>query len=171
MWFTRTNGISAITNAGQITTYSLPHTPGLLAAGPGGLVWAIDNDHIYRMAASGAVTTFTPPENPTPNRLTGIAAGGDGNVWYSRYPSTIGRLSPAGVFTEYHLSTDPLVTINPARITAGPDGALWFLQLGRNNIGRITTVGVITESAVPPTGELSRITSGPMATCGSGSTT
>jgi streptogramin lyase len=163
MWFTRTTGLSAITDAGQMTTYPLPHTPGLLAAGPGGAVWAMDNDHIYRVSTSGAVTTFTPPEDPTPNRLSGIATGPDGNVWYSRHPSTVGKLSPAGVFTEYHLSTDPLVSIQPSRITAGPDGALWFLQLGRNNIGRITTDGAVSEFALPPdsTGELSTIASGP----------
>jgi streptogramin lyase len=33
-------------------------------------------------------------------------------------------------------------------ITAGPDGALWFTE-ERGQIGRITTVGVITEFAVP----------------------
>jgi virginiamycin B lyase len=35
------------------------------------------------------------------------------------------------------------------RIVAGPDGALWFSEIGRNNIGRITTAGTVTEFAIP----------------------
>ncbi len=32
----------------------------------------------------------------------------------------------------------------PAGITAGPDGALWFTNEGDNSIGRITTAGQVT---------------------------
>jgi len=34
----------------------------------------------------------------------------------------------------------------------GPDGALWFTEYSRNNIGRITTTGVITEFPMPNVG-------------------
>jgi hypothetical protein len=37
---------------------------------------------------------------------------------------------------------------DPYGITAGPDGALWFTEQQSNNIGRITTSGVITEFAI-----------------------
>ena len=37
----------------------------------------------------------------------------------------------------------------PALITTGPDGALWFAEFGASQIGRISTAGVITESAAP----------------------
>src|SRR5262249_42907651 len=43
----------------------------------------------------------------------------------------------------------------PSGITTGPDGALWFVN--NNNIGRITTAGVITEFAIPT------VNSGPIA--------
>src|SRR6266545_890743 len=36
-------------------------------------------------------------------------------------------------------------------ITSGPDGALWFTELGASRIGRITTAGVISEFTVPTT--------------------
>src|SRR6185437_14995063 len=47
----------------------------------------------------------------------------------------------------------------PSLITAGPDGALWFLSVGSGNntlgpsvsIGRITTAGLITQYAIPDT--------------------
>ena len=37
----------------------------------------------------------------------------------------------------------------PDGITVGADGNLWFTERSGNNIGRITTAGVITEFAVP----------------------
>src|SRR5450755_2635061 len=47
-------------------------------------------------------------------------------------------------------------------ITAGPDGALWFTEKNGNNIGRISTGGVVTEYPVPtPDSELFAITPGP----------
>lgn len=38
---------------------------------------------------------------------------------------------------------DPSIN-NPEPIVAGPDGALWFGNIGNNSIGRITTAGVVT---------------------------
>ena len=38
---------------------------------------------------------------------------------------------------------------SPVGIAAGPDGNLWFTELGANQIGRITTGGSVTEFAVP----------------------
>ena len=37
-------------------------------------------------------------------------------------------------------------------ITAGADGALWFTEGEGNNIGRITTAGVVAEFAIPTVG-------------------
>ena len=51
---------------------------------------------------------------------------------------------------------------DPAGITAGPDGNLWFTETRANRIGRITPEGVIAEFATPtiPSGPVG-ITSGP----------
>jgi virginiamycin B lyase len=61
------------------------------------------------------------------------------------YGNRIGRITTAGVITEFAL---PTAVSNPWGIAAGPDGALWFTQ-GADVIGRITTAGVITEFALP----------------------
>jgi virginiamycin B lyase len=37
----------------------------------------------------------------------------------------------------------------PQTIVSGPDGALWFTETSGDEIGRITTTGVITQFAVP----------------------
>src|SRR5207253_493721 len=55
----------------------------------------------------------------------------------------------------------------PTAITAGSDGALWFIDQGNNAIGRITTSGSVTEFPVPtpnafsPNVQPTGITSGP----------
>jgi streptogramin lyase len=39
----------------------------------------------------------------------------------------------------------PSAESRPHRITAGPDGALWFTESNGNKIGRMATAGVVTE--------------------------
>lgn len=91
--------------------------------------------------ATGTITEFTVPTSAsTPN---GIAAGADGNIWFTEYTSnTIGRITPSGTITEF-----PVTTANsaPRQIAAGPDGNLWFTENTGSKIGKITTSGTITE--------------------------
>ena len=72
----------------------------------------------------------------------GITAGPDGNLWFAEFSaSKIGRITPAGVITEFSIPSGAL----PWAIAAGPDGNLWFTEQTGGKIGRITTAGVITE--------------------------
>ncbi len=59
-------------------------------------------------------------------------------------PATAG----AQAITEYPILTPGA---GPISITTGPDGSLWFTEFNAssNNIGRITTAGVITEYSIP----------------------
>ena len=50
---------------------------------------------------------------------------------------------------------------DPAGITAGPDGALWFTNDGTGSIGRITTAGVVTNYTAPASTDPDGITAGP----------
>jgi hypothetical protein len=54
----------------------------------------------------------------------------------------------AQVFNEWVLPSGS----SPARIAAGPDGALWFTESDGNRIGRITITGIITEFSIPTGG-------------------
>jgi streptogramin lyase len=88
----------------------------------------------------------------TPRGAYGIAAGSDGNLWFTEYfGNRIGRITTSGVLTEFSIST---IGSQPTSIAAGADGNLWFTEVLGNKIGRITTAGVITEFSVPtpPTG-------------------
>jgi streptogramin lyase len=83
------------------------------------------------------------------------------SVLRSRAASVMGTLAlliaagaaataPAGAvdlcITEF--STGNPDTANPYGITAGPDGALWFVENGANEIGRITPAGELTEFTI-----------------------
>jgi streptogramin lyase len=67
----------------------------------------------------------------------GITVGPDGALWFTEGSGNkIGRITPAGVITEFPI---PTAGSGPVGITAGPDGALWFTENGTNKIGRIPT--------------------------------
>jgi len=73
-------------------------------------------------------------------------SGPDGSLWFTDVgrTSAIGRITPAGKITEFHLGLRAGST--PGDIVSGPDGNLWFTDVGRTSaIGRITPAGKITE--------------------------
>jgi virginiamycin B lyase len=79
--------------------------------------------------------------------------------------SLVAPAAAGATITEFPL---PGPQRNPAGITAGPDGALWFTEQGSGlgagdaRIGRITTAGAVTEFAIPSTfGLTGRIAAGP----------
>ena len=67
---------------------------------------------------------------------------------------------PADGSPSFQFFTLPTLGANPSGITAGPDGNLWFTEFGTNQIGRITTLGIITEFG-PVSGSPDRIAAGP----------
>ena len=88
----------------------------------------------------------------------GIATGPDGNLWFTESgDGQIGRVTPAGVVTQFTLPSvpppagsspgTPAGQQTPEAIAAGPDGALWFTTAD-SLIGRIGTDGTISEFAV-----------------------
>jgi len=66
-------------------------------------------------------------------------------MWFTNYRS-IGRIDDSGTITRYDL---PNQNSAAARITLGPDNALWFTENSPDAIGRITTEGIITEYPLP----------------------
>jgi streptogramin lyase len=112
---------------------------------------------------TGAVLSTIPTINeyhiPSGNSPYGIASGPDGNIWFTEGNQFIGRLTPAGVFSEF---TIPTSNCQPNVITQGPDGNMWFTENNVNNIGRITLNGSIKEFTIPTSGASSSgIVTGP----------
>ena len=96
------------------------------------------------------ITEFPLPEGS--NAPLAIAAGPDGNLWFTEFSVNpkIGRITTAGAITEF-LTPRPGAT--PAGIVAGPDGNLWFTQADfefgfEAYISRITPAGAITQVGV-----------------------
>jgi streptogramin lyase len=80
---------------------------------------------------------------PTPNAFiggfSGIAAGRDGNVWFTESAaSKVARITPEGIVTEF---TVPGGINSLGRLVAGPDGRVWFIEYltGSCKIAAITT--------------------------------
>ncbi len=73
--------------------------------------------------------------------------------------NAIGRLDPDGTGAVHPL---PTAGAAPVGIAAGPDGALWFTEIGAGRIGRITVDGEITEYPLPdPACRPHAVTAGP----------
>jgi virginiamycin B lyase len=81
-------------------------------------------------ASAGAITTVEYRAGITQGAdtahggaLAAIAAGPDGNLWFTEHPGRIGRITPAGVATEFTGFPTGLLAI-----AAGPDGRMWFTE-------------------------------------------
>src|SRR5882724_10401411 len=163
--------IDKITPAGVIAEYPLPsgNTPGGIANGSDGNLWftELNSSSIGKITPTGVITEF-------PGRTTGhpqaIVSGPDGNLWFTEYEilcgtdfctaskGMIGKITPAGVVTEFPVPT--AISFMYGIIT-GPDGNLWFTESqggildaapSGGKIAKITPAGAITEYATPTTG-------------------
>ncbi len=157
LWFTeyRSAKVGRITPDGSITEFPLPglSAPEDIAAGSDGNLWFTSVwGTIYRITTSGQYTKFSLPvaqnvsvgsTRPNPD-LADIAAGPDGDLWFTEFSgNAIGRITPAGVITEFAI---PTAGSGPIGIAAGPDGNVWFAesegaQVGRFRVSR-TDLGV-----------------------------
>ena len=111
------------------------------------VVWLTAFLTIIPVVVPGQSLSVSTTEYRIPNTSDsafGITTGPDGALWFTEaLDNKIGRISTAGVFTEYPVPNLNGRTAGPSSITSGPDGALWFtVTFG---IGRITTSGLITE--------------------------
>jgi virginiamycin B lyase len=146
--------------------------PEHITLGPDGAVWFTEEYQIGRIAVDGTITEYPAPGfNPS---LNGICTGPDGAIWLTdgnnRWIVRLVPGSPLGV----SLYPTSLFGIGiPESITSGSDGARWFTEspgsqepLG-NNIGRITTAGVITAFPLPANSGGMALLRGPTVPSGS----
>ena len=83
-------------------------------------------------AAVGGGSAVAHPAGPALLKPTDIAAGPDGNMWFTER-HRIGRITPAGVITEF--SEGIFLPFGSSGIAAGPDGNLWFTEPVGDRIG------------------------------------
>ncbi len=143
---------NTIPNSG--TTATLTYNGGTLNSGlPGGPTATV-------VASGTGVSTVSTAFTPTPtfyqfsipvntNRPQWIAAGSDGNMWFTENPgASVARITPAGVVTEFAI---PTANAQPQMIVGATDGNLWFTEFsttpppGTSKIAKVTTTGTFTE--------------------------
>ncbi len=143
------NLVGRVTPAGSITQFPVPGTgsgsEGIIGA-PDGNIWMVARgqmngpDWILKVSPAGVVTRYPLANGVGPE---GITWGPDGNVWFTEFwTGRVGRMTPAGVITEFSLPTP-----NPRGIVAGPDRNLWIVEGGIQHeaIARMTIKAEITE--------------------------
>ena len=136
------------------TTATLTYNGGTLNSGlPGGPPATITANGTGISSVSAAFTptpTFYQFSIPVAaNRPQWIAAGSDGNMWFTENPGgAVARITPAGVVTEF---TVPTANAQPQMIVGASDGNLWFTEFsttpppGTSKIAKVTTTGTFTE--------------------------
>jgi len=96
-----------------------------LTSGPDGNIWATlcpyEDDSL-----SGSIVKMTTNGTATPYQLAAgvcpqqIVSASDNNLWFSEGTSSLGRITTAGLITEYP------VTGTASALAAGSDGNLWY---------------------------------------------
>jgi virginiamycin B lyase len=122
------------TPSGRVQAIEYPLPPGdqpwSLTAGPDGNLWYTTGSVIGRLTLDGVVTTFPMPNDGNPDPANAV---------------TWGRPTDLGIHTRPDVPGPCGTPSDSYRITAGPDGNLWFTMCTRGTIGRITPAGVMTE--------------------------
>jgi virginiamycin B lyase len=144
-----TLSLSTTTLPNSSTTATLTYNGGTLNSGlPDGPV-------AFVVARATGVPTQAAAFTPTPtfyqfsipvaaNRPQWIAAGSDGNMWFTEFPgNTVAKITPAGVVTE--CPAIPTAASNPQGIVGASDGNLWFTEFAGSKITRVTTACAYTE--------------------------
>lgn len=163
MWCTELGGssIARITPEGAVTEFVIPtpnSRPIAILPGPDGRsMWFSEEAgrRIGRIDMAGAITEFPVPLTSSTSILAGLAFDTSGDLWVQQYVSP----PPEGPTEDDYVvrfdrsiieATGGDLTLVPMRyykapsqrtvmhrITQGPDGNIWFSELGLNRIGRI----------------------------------
>jgi virginiamycin B lyase len=144
-----TLSLSANAIPNSATTATLTYTGGTLNSGlPDGPIAQVVATATGVTGASAAfkpTPTFYQFSIPVPaNRPQWIAAGSDGNMWFTEAGNAVARITPAGVVTEFVVPTAGSI---PQGIIGASDGNLWFTEFANtaSKIVRLTTTGTFTE--------------------------
>ncbi|HEX6098608.1 MAG TPA: hypothetical protein VF432_19990 [Thermoanaerobaculia bacterium] len=170
------NAIARITADGNVAEFAIPthnSRPIAIVPEPGSnAMWFSEEagNRVARITPDGKITEYPLPMTQANVILAGLAFDSDRNLWVQQYVDqnapTPSNPSPAG--GDYILKIDrSLLTTAPAdisrvpityyrvpstqtvmhRILQGPDGNIWFTELGVNQVGKLTRSGA--DASVP----------------------
>jgi virginiamycin B lyase len=143
---------------------TVPGEPNTMALGSDGNIWFSTNFPvtIARITPTGQVSQFADP-NANASFVADFTRGSDGNIWFldvvgfSPSQESIGRVTPAGVISEFPIPAFKGNRASVNQMALGSDGNIWFTAntlIGRGTlsngfIGRITTAGQISQFGTP----------------------
>ena len=159
-------GITRLDPSGHVRTYQIGQDQygEDLTSGPDGAIWVAADDLIVRVDPAGPRRSWRAGGYGLARAIT--SAGGA--LWFTNEgnPGRIERLGTDGSLQTFRV-TGPRKGAAMPGISGGPDGALWFTQVGFNDkpadgIGRMTPTGQSTSRVLPHRrGSPTRITAGP----------
>jgi streptogramin lyase len=148
LWSTAGENFVTVTPTGIVRVRSTEQPMSDLITGSEGNLWFSDNGSIGKLTMSGKITYYpVPPHGIAQPRH--IAQGPEGDIWFTTENySIVGKMTPAGVVTEYTLTPPPGdKKAEPSVIVAGPDGNMWVADIGGNEyhaVWKITPSGGMT---------------------------
>jgi streptogramin lyase len=104
-------------------------------------------------------STYTPVAADLGKTLVAkvTASGPEGNAPGEAVSKPTAKVQAAGQVSEYALPAGS----KPLRIALGPDGKVWFTEVGTSKIGKIGTSGTVTEYSLPSGSKPWGIAAGP----------
>ena len=157
------------TSTSAITEITLP----VAGSAPTGMGTAADGTIWFTEQSLNSVAHM-PVGATLASQITSITlpSAGSGPRWMA--PGAAGTMIVSESVT-HKMASVPLAATTPAQITEytggtgqpyqtvlGPDGAIWFAEIGTSKVGRIATDGTLLEFTVPTAGaNISGVTTGP----------
>jgi virginiamycin B lyase len=144
LWFVEAEGynVGKMTPEGVVTEYNVgfdgfSNSFGI-AAGSDGRIWFADPAN--STPRIGAINTDGTGLTYYSAGLTGeadsIVAGPDGNLYFGEFGGAVGRITTAGVITEFALPMSegsfPVLSL-----TVGPNGNIWFSNNSHSQVGEL----------------------------------
>jgi virginiamycin B lyase len=147
------NGVVHEFTGGVTTGFPADRGPAAITVGPDGHIWFAElaaPKGVAYIDDAGVVHELTPNNTPgfaAGGSINAIATGPDGNLWFAE-SGTRGRLGrvnftggvPTGTVTEFQAGdvSGLAPDAEPAGITTGPDGHIWFTDFGGpGRVGRV----------------------------------
>ncbi|HEY0417272.1 MAG TPA: hypothetical protein VGC78_12890 [Gaiellaceae bacterium] len=165
IWFAETKGLKVarlVPTTGRITEFPTPVGGNGIITGSDGNLWVLASttSKVLVVSTAGAVlrTLTVPTASSFPH---GPSLGPDGNVYFAEVNGNkIGRVTPAGRFTEWRL---PAAGSKPFATAFGPDGRLYATENAGNRLARLdVSTGTFAEFAIPTAASAPQgITAGP----------
>lgn len=144
LWFSNPDSIGRLTPSGELTTFPVDTSVGLMAVGGDGRIWFDTSAGVGAITVEGTVSEY-----PASGQVAwSMAAAPGSGVWIAAGPDGIVRIEPDGSSTSVPVPAD----FHGLAVAPGEEGSVWFLAGSPSGppaaVGRIDAGGQVTTFAV-----------------------